>query len=276
MLRTIPFFCLLILSFLVQVGLGQTICPKNEILQFGNLFGYSTVVCKKDKDGQCATENSDLIFFYINRVNDMGCGFGKKCDGCKTNQVSIKPLSRTASYFAYQHNYNINRQNNINNGVFLDATSGISKTADFQFAKAGEDKAAKFFAIFQISVKYQLPGTDKIEYLTGPAALQLAVEPPVSEYLEATVEGANLRVTDGDASKDYGLILRDNANQVFLKSPLIQRTNKDPLPDPPKGEKIDISKTGASGPIPRQNYGGQPNNQRPLPTNQRPLPERRR
>lgn len=212
---------------------SQTICPKNEVLQFGNLFGYSTMICKKDAEGKPTPERSDVLYFFINRVNDMGCGFKADCDKCRTKQVAMRTLGGRANYYAYNHNFNINRENNVNNGVFLDATKDVSRTEGFTFAKAtvaGQQEA--YFAIFKVSIKYQLPESEDVDYLVCNVALQLAQKPGVSDFLDAEVDKANLKVTQGDEEVEYALVLRDAANQVFLKTPLLKRVDKDPIKAP--------------------------------------------
>jgi hypothetical protein len=225
---------------------GQTsVCPKDEVLQFGNLFGYSTMVCKKEGE-KCGNANSDVFFFYVNRVNNLGCGFLKDCGKCRTPQTANGNLAGRPSYYRYAHNFNINRQNNVNSGVFLDSTKGISKTNGLEFAATEVNKSKTYYAIFNVSVKYQLPKSEKVEYLSCPVALQLAVKPPVTDILDAKLERTKLKVTGTDDKEtEFALILQDSSGQVYLKSDLLKRGATETIPDPAPKKKEDAKKEPA-------------------------------
>ena len=96
------------------------------------------------------------------------------------------------------------------------------------------DKSDTHYAVFEISVAYNLKGKDPI-YFACPIALQLPGDPAIPGPLEAankTVEGeTHLIVTDPESKKEKSFkIVEAQGNNGIIKTKLMRTLEKNPVP----------------------------------------------
>lgn len=218
LLLTLASAVTLTVAFSTSSAYSQSECPKEEILIFGSVYGYSTSICNKSGK-ECSESASTTILFNRNKIRELGCADAPNCGSC----ASKTPMAAAKGNFVYH-----GRQ------IFLDTTDGVSKLESLQFAMVEGDKSDTHYAVFELSVAYNLKGKDPI-YFTCPIALQLPGDPAIPGPLEAankTVEGeTHLIVTDPETKKDKSYkIVESRGNQGVIKTKLMRKLDKNPVP----------------------------------------------
>ena len=197
---------------------AQSLCPNEEILIFGSTYGYTTVGCKKDGK-ECGKVASSTIVFYPNKVSNTGCADAPNCQACAAKLP--KADAKAKGNFVYG-----GRQ------IFLDTTNGVSKLERLQFAMVEGDKSDTHYAVFEVSVVYNLKGKDPI-FFACPIALQLPSDPGIPDPLRAvnkTVEGeTQLIVADGDKKTSFKIVESQGSFGV-VNTKLLRRLDENPVP----------------------------------------------
>ena len=197
---------------------AQAVCPNQEILIFGSAYGYTTTVCKKN-GMDCGKTASSTIVFYNNKVSKTGCADAPNCQTCSAKLP--KADAKAKGNFVYS-----GRQ------IFLDTTNGVSKLDNLQFAMVEGDKSDTHYAVFEVSVVYNLEGSDPI-FFACPIALQLPGDPGIPNPLKAankTVEGeTHLIVADGDKKKSFKIVDSRGSFGV-VNTKLLRKLDKNPVP----------------------------------------------
>lgn len=198
---------------------SQTECPKEEILIFGSVYGYTTSICNKSGK-KCSDSASPTIVFHRNKVAKVGCADAPNCGTCASK---LPKAAAAKGNFVYG-----GRQ------IFLDTTDGVSKLESLQFAMVEGDKSDTHYAVFEISVVYNLEGKDPT-YFACPIAMQLPGDPAIPGPLEAankTVEGeTHLIVTDPETKKEKSYkIIEAQGNHGIIKTKLLRTLDKNPVP----------------------------------------------
>jgi len=198
---------------------AQSVCPNEEIIVFGSVYGYTTTVCDKNEKNKCVKKPSSTIVFYQSQISKPGCAKWPKCDNCQEKLPTADPKAK--GNFIYG-----GRQ------IFLDTSNGISKLDHLSFAMIEGDKSDTHFAIFEISVVYNLDGI-KPFFFAVPIAIQLPGDPGIPDPLLAankTVDGeTQLVVSDGDKKKNYKIV-ESRGNYGVINTKLLRKLDKNPVP----------------------------------------------
>ena len=209
---------------------GQTVCPNEEILIFGSAFGYTTTLCNKDGK-KCEKTASSTIVFYHDKIAKTGCAKAPNCESCAAKLP--KSDAKAKGNFVYG-----GRQ------IFLDTTDGVSKLGNLQFAMVEGDRSDTHYAVFEVSVVYNLEGKDPV-FFACPIALQLPGDPGIPDPLSAvnkTVEGeTQLIVTDGKKETSFKIV-ESRGSFGVVKTKLLRTLDKNPVPPAPKPAKRALSK----------------------------------
>lgn len=203
---------------LTSTTYAQSVCPNEEILIFGSAYGYTTTVCSKDGKN-CGQAASSTIVFYHDKVSKTGCADAPNCDSCASKLP--KSDAKAEGNFVYA-----GRQ------IFLDTTDGISKLDNLQFAMVEGDKSDTHYAVFEVSVVYNLKGKDPA-FFACPIALQLPGDPGIPSPLRAvdkTVEGETQLIVTDDGKETSYKIVESRGKHGVVKTKLLRTLDKNPVP----------------------------------------------